>query len=137
MRLTAVLASLLSLTSAMAAHASSVDWISFTFVGGFEEKQIAQSTTWINETCKPDELGSITGFSYKSSMDAKLGLTILCHQGSGKLGKVRIARTKFKNTYAFAQDQLRSATAVIIGFDFEKSDGGMEPIGEAVIVAKE
>ena len=121
----------------MAVNIHPTDWISFSFVGGFEERQIANANTWINEACKPDELGNITGFSYKASLDSKLSLTVFCHRGSGKLGKVRINRVRFENAYAFEMDQLNSPTAVVLGFDYEKADAGMEPTGDAIIVVKD
>jgi len=121
----------------MAMNVHRTDWISFSFVGGFQERQIANANTWINDTCKPDELGNITGFSYKASPEAKLSLTLFCHQGNGKLGNVRVARVRFENAFAFEMDRLNSPTALVIGFDFEKADASMEPTGEAVIVVKE
>jgi hypothetical protein len=121
----------------MATNAHRTDWISFSFVGGFQKPQIANASTWINEACKPDELGNITGFSYKASQDSKLSLTVFCHQGSGKLGKVRVTRVRFENAYAFEMEQLNSPTAVVLGFDFEKTDAVMEPTGDAIIVVKE
>ena len=135
-RLTALLLGLICSSSAMAMNIHRTDWISFAFVGGFEERQIAQSTKWINETCKPDELGNIAGFSYKPSPDGKLAVTLFCHQGSGKLGNVRLARVKFESPFGFKME-LNSPTAVIIGFDFQKADDTMQPIGDAIMVVKE
>lgn len=137
MRRAALVLCLMWSSSAMAMNVHRTDWISFSFVGGFEERQTANANTWINDTCKPDELGNITGFSYKASADSKLSLTLFCHRGSGKLGKVRIGRVKFESAFAFEMDQLNSPTAVVLGFDFEKADAGMEPTGEAIIVARE
>jgi hypothetical protein len=137
MRLTAVLACLMWSSTAMALNIHRTDWISFSFVGGFEEQQIANANKWINETCKPDELGNITGFSYKPSPDSKLSVTVFCHRGSGKLGTVRVTRVRFESAFAFEMDQLNSSTALVIGFDFEKADAGMEPTGEAVIVVRD
>ena len=137
MRLTAFLLCLMWSSSAMALNIHRTDWISFSFVGGFQERQIANANNWINETCKPDELGNITGFSYKTSPDSKLSVTLFCHRGSGKLGKVRVVRVRFENAFAFEMDQLNSPTAIVLGFDFEKADAGMEPIGEAVVVVKD
>lgn len=137
MRLTALLLSLVCSSSAMAMNIHKTDWISFSFVGGFQERQIANANSWINDTCKPDEIGNITGFSYKTAPDAKLSLTLFCHRGSGKLGKVGVARVKFESAFAFEMDQLNSPTAVVLGFDFEKADAGMDPVGEAIIVTRE
>ena len=84
----------------------------------------------MNSATSPD-------FSYKASADSKLGLTLFCHRGSGKLGKVRVTRVRFEDAFAFEMDQLNSPTAVVLGFDFEKANAGMEPVGEAIIVARE
>jgi hypothetical protein len=62
---------------------------------------------------------------------------VFCRQGSGKLGKVRVARVRFENAFAFKMERLNSPPAIVIGFDFEKVDAGLAPTGDAIIVAKE
>ena len=136
MRLAAVVTCLAWSSAAMAMNIHPTDWINYSFVGGFQDEQIAKLTSWINETCKPDELGNITGFSY-TPPNSKFSVTVFCHKGSGKLGKVGVARVKFHSSFAFKMDQLNSLTAIIIGFEFEKADDRRQPIGEAVIVSKE
>jgi hypothetical protein len=75
-------------------------WIRFHFGGEFSDAQVAMLTSWINDTCRPDEMGHIAGFSYQEAPGKPLNLQVYCRQGeSGKLGKVKVVRTAYPSEF--------------------------------------
>jgi len=117
-------------------------WITFHFGGGFNDEQAATLASWINDTCRPDEMGHIAGFSYQEAPGKPLNLQVYCRQGgTGKLGKVKVVRSAYPSE--FPLDMPLSLTvsterAVILGFNVTKIDGLMKPpTGTVVMVVKE
>jgi hypothetical protein len=117
-------------------------WITFDFGGGFKDAQAATLTSWINDTCRPDEMGYIAGFSYQEAPGKPVNLRVYCRQGgTGKLGKVKVVRIAYPDE--FPLDISRSFTvsterALILGFDVTKIDGlPKPPTGTVVMVVKE
>jgi len=117
-------------------------WITFDFGGKFSEGEAALLTSWINDTCRPDEMGHIAGFSYQEAPGKPVNLKVYCRDGgTGKLGKVKVVRIAYPDE--FPLDIPRSLTvsterAVILGFDVTKIDGVMKPpTGTVVMVVKE
>ena len=71
-------------------------WSTFHFGGEFNDAQVAMLTSWINDTCRPDEMGHIAGFSYQEAPGKPLNLQVYCRQGgTGKLGKVKVVRSAY------------------------------------------
>jgi hypothetical protein len=101
-------------------------WITFHFDGGFNDDQAATLASWINDTCRPDEIGYIAGFSYQEAPGKPLNLQVYCRQGgTGKLGKIKVVRSAYPGE--FPLEMPRSLTvsterAVILGFDVIKID---------------
>jgi hypothetical protein len=115
-------------------------WVSFRFAGGFSEANAKTLANWINDTCRPDEMGNIVGFSYQTSPGAPLALQVFCRQGgSGKLGKVKVVKNEFSSDFEFRQKSLGPMqNAVIVGFDLAKAGSVMDPpTGTAVMVVRE
>jgi hypothetical protein len=117
-------------------------WITFHFGGGFNDDQAATLASWINDSCRPDEIGYIAGFSYQEAPGKPLNLQVYCRQGgTGKLGKVKVVRSAYPGE--FPLEMPRSLTvsterAVILGFDVTKIEGLMKPpTGTVVMVVKE
>src|SRR4029077_452018 len=59
-------------------------WISFRFGGGFNDAQAAMLASWINDTCRPDEMGHIVGFSHQEAPGKPVNLQVYCRQGAAK-----------------------------------------------------
>jgi len=116
-------------------------WISFGFGGGFNDAQAAMLANWINDTCRPDEMGHIVGFSHQEAPGKPVNLQIYCHQATGKLGKVKVVRSQFPDEFAFEQRLFKPVTiesAAILGFDVTKIQGFQAlPTGTVVMVVKE
>jgi len=117
-------------------------WISFRFGGGFDDAQAAMLATWINDTCRPDEMGHIAGFSYQEAPGKPLNLQVYCRQGeSGKLGKVKVVRTAYPSEFPLEIPlslTVSTERAVILGFNVTKITGLMDPpSGTVVMVVKE
>ncbi len=116
-------------------------WISFRFGGGFDDAQAATLASWINDTCRPDEMGHIVGFSYQEAPGKPVNLQVYCRQATGKLGKVKVVRSQFPGEFAFEQRFFKPVTiesAAILGFDVTKIQGFQDPpTGTVVMVVKE
>jgi hypothetical protein len=117
-------------------------WIRFHFGGEFSDAQVAMLTSWINDTCRPDEMGHIAGFSYQEAPGKPLNLQVYCRQGeSGKLGKVKVVRTAYPSEFPLEIPlslTVSTERAVILGFDVTKITGLMDPpSGTVVMVVKE
>jgi hypothetical protein len=116
-------------------------WISFRFGGGFSDAQAATLASWINDTCRPDEMGHIVGFSHQEAPGKPLNLQVYCRQAAGKLGKVKVVRSQFPDEFAFEQRFFKPVTiesAAILGFDVTKIQGLKDPpTGTVVMVVKE
>jgi hypothetical protein len=118
-------------------------WITFDFGGRFSDEEAALLTSWINDTCRPDEMGYIAGFSYQAAPGKPVNLKAYCRDGgSGKLGKVKVVRIAYPD--GFPLDPLRPLTAstervVILGFDVTRIDNDLmkPPTGTVVMVVKE
>jgi hypothetical protein len=117
-------------------------WITFDFGGGFNDAEAATLTSWINDSCRPDQMGYIAGFSYQEAPGKPVNLKVYCREGgTGKLGKVKVVRIAYPRE--FPLDMPLSLTvsterAVILGFDVTKIDGLMTPpTGTVVMVVKE
>jgi hypothetical protein len=118
-------------------HAQS--WISFRFGGGFSDAQATTLTNWINDACRPDEMGNIIGFSYQTAPGAPVSLQVYCRQGgTGKLGKVKVLRSEYSEFRLVFELLKPMQSAVILGFDLAKAGGVMDPpSGTVVMVVKE
>jgi len=117
-------------------------WIGFHFGGEFSDAQVAMLTSWINDTCRPDEMGHIAGFSYQEAPGKPLNLQVYCRQGeSGKLGKVKVVRTAYPSEFPLEIPlslTVSTERAVILGFNVTKMTGLMDPpSGTVVMVVKE
>ena len=117
-------------------------WITFHFGGEFNDAQVAMLTSWINDTCRPDEMGHIAGFSYQEAPGKPLNLQVYCRQGeSGKLGKVKVVRTAYPSEFPLEIPlslTVSTERAVILGFNVTKITGLMDPpSGTVVMVVKE
>ena len=118
-------------------------WNTFHFGGGFNDDKAATLASWINDTCRPDEMGHIAGFTYQEAPGKPLNLKVYCRQGgTGKLGKVKVVRRAYPRD--FPLDMPLSLTvsterAVILGFDVTKIDKDLTkpPTGTVVMVVKE
>jgi hypothetical protein len=116
-------------------------WISFSFGGGFSDAQAATLASWINDTCRPDEMGHIVGFSHQEAPGKPVNLQVYCRQGAGKLGKAKVVRSQFPDEFALEQRFFKPVTiesAAILGFDVTKSRGLPDlPTGTVVMVVRE
>jgi hypothetical protein len=106
------------------------------------DAQVAMLTSWINDTCRPDEMGHIAGFSYQEAPGKPLNLQVYCRQGeSGKLGKVKVVRTAYPSEFPLEIPlslTVSTERAVILGFNVTKITGLMDPpSGTVVMVVKE
>jgi hypothetical protein len=117
-------------------------WYTYHLGGAFNDDKAATLTSWINDTCRPDEMGHIAGFSYQEAPGKPLNLKVYCRQGgTGKLGKVKVVRSAYPGE--FPLEMPRSLTvsterAVILGFDVTTIKGLMDPpTGTVVMVVKE
>ena len=131
------LALLFGAVGASPAHAQS--WISFRFGGGFNDAQAKTLTDWINDTCRPDEMGNIIGFSYQTTPGGPLNLQVYCRQGgTGKLGKVKVVKIEY-DELDFKFSLLKATqSAVFLGFQLAKAGNVMDPpTGTVVTVIKE
>ena len=113
-------------------------WISFGFGGGFGDLQAGMLAQWINESCRPDEMGSISGFSYQAAPGAPVNLKVFCRSGgAGKLGPVKVVRAAFDDDFTFKMGPLLDKrTIAIVGFDLASVKAG-GPTGTVVMVVKE
>ena len=116
-------------------------WISFRFGGGFNDAQAATLASWINDTCRPDEMGNIVGFSHQEAPGKPVNLQVYCRQGAAKLGKVKVVRSQFPDEFALEQRFFKPVTiesATILGFDVTRIQGLQDPpTGTVVMVIKE
>jgi len=116
-------------------------WISFRFGGGFNDAQAAMLANWINDTCRPNEMGHIVGFSHQEAPGKPVNLQVYCRQGAAKLGKVKVVRSQFPDEFALEQRFFKPVTiesATILGFDVTKIQGLQDPpTGTVVMVIKE
>jgi hypothetical protein len=118
-------------------------WITFNFGGKFSDEEAALLTSWINDDCRPDEMGYIAGFSYQEAPGKPVNLKAYCRTGgTGKLGKVKVVRRAYPRD--FPLDMPLSLTvsterAVILGLDVTKIDKDLTkpPTGTVVMVVKE
>jgi hypothetical protein len=51
-------------------------WITFDFRGKFSDEEVALLTSWINDDCRPDEMGYIAGFSYQEAPGKPVNLKV-------------------------------------------------------------
>jgi hypothetical protein len=62
------------------------DWLTYKNVTNSGE--FSEIATWINDVCKPDEIGDIIVKSYQGGRSADYSVQVFCKRGTGKLGKV-------------------------------------------------
>ena len=85
-------------------------WITFHIGGGFNDAQAVKLTYWINDTCRPDEMGHIAGFSYQEAPGKPLNLQVYCRKGdTGKLGKIKVVRSAYPSVLCSRSRSQRSA----------------------------
>ena len=113
-------------------------WITFHFGGGFNDAQAVTLTNWINDTCRPDEMGHIAGFSYQEAPGKPLSLQVYCRKGgTGKLGEIKVVRSPYPSEFLL-EIPLPTEHAVILGFDVTSTKGMMgPPTGTVVMVVKQ
>jgi hypothetical protein len=124
------------------AAAQRQNWITFHLGGVFNDDRAATLTNWINDTCRPDEMGHIAGFSYQEAPGKPLNLKVYCRQGgTGKLGKVKVVRSAYPSEFPLEIPRsltISTERAVILGFDVTTIKGLMDPpTGTVVMVVKE
>jgi len=130
-------AGLLALCGVQSAPAQE-SWISNSYSGPLSDSHLADLARWINEVCRPDEMGHIVGFSYQTGVGAPLNLHVFCRRGGGgKLGKVKLLRHAFAGDYDFKTKHLGGQqTASIIGFELAAAPSGAQA-GTVLIVVKD
>jgi hypothetical protein len=112
-------------------------WITFHNGGGFNDAQAVKLTYWINDTCRPDEMGHIAGFSYQEAPGKPLNLQVYCRKGgTGKLGKIKVVRSAYPSEFLL-EIPLPTERAVILGFDVTNIKGMGPPTGTVVMVVKQ
>ena len=75
-------------------------WITFHIGGELDDAQAVKLTYWINDTCRPDEMGHIAGFSYQEAPGKPLNLQVYCRKGdTGKLGKIKVVRSAYPSEF--------------------------------------
>jgi hypothetical protein len=128
---------LFALLGTSSAHAQG--WISFRFGGGFSDAQAKTLADWINDTCRPDEMGNIIGFSYQNAPGAPINLQVYCRQaGTGKLGKIKVLRREYSEFHIQFELLKSMQRAAILGFDLAKAASVTEaPTGTVVMVVRE
>ena len=137
-----VCAALLAGLWASPAAAQRQHWITFHLGGVFSDDKATTLTSWINDTCRPDEMGHIAGFSYQEAPGKPLNLKVYCRQGgTGKLGKVKVVRSAYPSEFPLEIPRsltVSTESAVILGFDVTTIKGLLDPpTGTVVMVIKE
>ena len=104
-------------------------WNTFHFGGAFNDDKAATLASWINDTCRPDEMGHIAGFTYQEAPGKPLNLKVYCRQGgTGKLGRSggrAHTRVNFRSRYRVRYGI--DGGAVILGFGVTTIKGLMDP----------
>jgi len=113
-------------------------WISNSYSGPLTDSHLTELARWINDVCRPGEMGHIVGFSYQTGPKAPLNLHVFCLRGGdGKLGKVKILRHAFAGDYDFKTKHLGGQqTASIIGFELAAAPSDAQA-GTVLIVVKD
>jgi hypothetical protein len=117
-------------------------WITYRFGGGFDDAKAATLTNWINDTCRPDDMSQIGGFSFQEAPGKPVSLQVYCRRGeTGKLGRVKVVRSEYRRAFPLEMPLSLSASverAVILGFDLAWIGGMLDPpTGTVVMVVKE